>query len=355
MALNEVMKNTADAIREKTGKNELIAPVNFAEEIKGITAGGGESASTIEYLDVSRVDNEGVFFLLINFAKALRYNAGTDINVMSGALGFMNFAERDPYTVMAIEIDLNERTILRNFDLGGQTFTVDNSLIDVLIELSSAMGMPFSKVDFDAIPRIAKEEFYPPEMSYKPGAYIQHIDGSLYTKGDWVSMGFSNNEANGVYASNGYDAVVIAKDTLGEMPWSSKPTTLIDGVSTTTSTNVAYNYKTGADDTAKIAAFDPDSAAAACANYTFPNGQKGYLPSVGEMESIYWVEYDIDELMTLIGGAAFKGSCLWTSLQYSAEDAWYFYFGSHDTYSQSKSTNSICRPVCAYIKNDLNA
>lgn len=37
MTLNEVMKDTADAIREKTKKSELIAPINFAEEIKGIT------------------------------------------------------------------------------------------------------------------------------------------------------------------------------------------------------------------------------------------------------------------------------------------------------------------------------
>ena len=48
VALNEVMKETADAIREKTGKSELIKPIDFASEIKGITAGGsGESASTI--------------------------------------------------------------------------------------------------------------------------------------------------------------------------------------------------------------------------------------------------------------------------------------------------------------------
>lgn len=41
MILNETVAAIADAIREKTGKSELIAPVNFAEEIKGITAGGG--------------------------------------------------------------------------------------------------------------------------------------------------------------------------------------------------------------------------------------------------------------------------------------------------------------------------
>ena len=54
MTLNEVMKDTADAIREKTGKSELIAPVDFASEIKGITAGGsGESGGNqVVYLNV---------------------------------------------------------------------------------------------------------------------------------------------------------------------------------------------------------------------------------------------------------------------------------------------------------------
>lgn len=45
MTLNEVMKDTAEAIREKTGKSELIKPVDFATEIKGITAGGGSGES----------------------------------------------------------------------------------------------------------------------------------------------------------------------------------------------------------------------------------------------------------------------------------------------------------------------
>ena len=57
MILNEVMKNIADAIREKTGKSELIKPIDFAEEIKGITAGGGsgESGGNYIYYDQTRV------------------------------------------------------------------------------------------------------------------------------------------------------------------------------------------------------------------------------------------------------------------------------------------------------------
>lgn len=49
--LNEVMKNTADAIREKTGTNELMAPMDFAEKIKGIVAGGVPIVNSIDQLD----------------------------------------------------------------------------------------------------------------------------------------------------------------------------------------------------------------------------------------------------------------------------------------------------------------
>ena len=49
MILNETVAAIADAIREKTGKSELIKPVNFGEEIKGISAGGsGESGHIIK-------------------------------------------------------------------------------------------------------------------------------------------------------------------------------------------------------------------------------------------------------------------------------------------------------------------
>ena len=54
MTLNEVMTQTADAIREKTGKSDLIAPVDFATEIKGITAGGESGGSNYIYYDQTK-------------------------------------------------------------------------------------------------------------------------------------------------------------------------------------------------------------------------------------------------------------------------------------------------------------
>lgn len=55
MILNETMNEIADAIREKTGKSEKIAPVNFAEEIKSISAGGGGAEGDWHYFDMSGV------------------------------------------------------------------------------------------------------------------------------------------------------------------------------------------------------------------------------------------------------------------------------------------------------------
>jgi hypothetical protein len=72
--LNEVMKDTADAIREKTGKSELIAPVDFAEEIKGITAGGGESGgSSYIYYDQKKT--------LMNIKNLWEYSSTIKLNL----------------------------------------------------------------------------------------------------------------------------------------------------------------------------------------------------------------------------------------------------------------------------------
>ena len=66
MILNETVAAIADAIREKTGKSELIKPVDFAEEIKGITA-GGESGGEKYYIFSESAMNDIQFAHLIKF------------------------------------------------------------------------------------------------------------------------------------------------------------------------------------------------------------------------------------------------------------------------------------------------
>ena len=155
--LNEVMKETADAIREKTGKSELIAPVDFAEEIKSISVGGGESGgSTIEYLDVSGLDYGSKNQLLLSslIARTSQYEAfGQVVEPMVNLLGTVfiiiiaDTASFSAYSnaVTAIGIDFTM-----------QTKSSSSGIMTVLDELKV---MPVYE-QLDSIPRLTKEQFY---------------------------------------------------------------------------------------------------------------------------------------------------------------------------------------------------
>lgn len=131
MTLNEVMKETADAIREKTGKSDLIAPVNFAEEIKGITAGGdAPSGGKYVYYDLRNAnpDAKGMFLsycaLMVRFDGADMYTIpplgiggeGLDATLITKTLAAM--------TDLDLEIDLGEGLMkVRDvMSMGGLTF-----------------------------------------------------------------------------------------------------------------------------------------------------------------------------------------------------------------------------------------
>ena len=58
--LTDLLKDIADAIREKKGTTDKIAPINFAEEIKGITAGGGGNAPSAKPKWTGHADAEGL-------------------------------------------------------------------------------------------------------------------------------------------------------------------------------------------------------------------------------------------------------------------------------------------------------
>lgn len=159
VVLSEVMKETADAIREKTGKSDLIAPVDFATEIKGISAGGGDApsgGSNMEYLDLSGVEEGQLRNFLVAFASRLNLEitegglTGAKMaGITWGYLDMMLDSAVNPNWAKAIAIDLTTNIIQEE---GGQQMAL------TFRELITALGL--NPADIDAIPRLTKEQFY---------------------------------------------------------------------------------------------------------------------------------------------------------------------------------------------------
>lgn len=93
MILNETVAAIADAIREKTGKSELIKPVDFAEEIKGITAGGGGESGGDEwhYFDVrnNTIPDDQWIIMMIMLPTLVAIKEDDDVTLIISGAGIL--------------------------------------------------------------------------------------------------------------------------------------------------------------------------------------------------------------------------------------------------------------------------
>jgi hypothetical protein len=152
MILNETVAKIAEAIREKTGKSELIAPVDFAEEIKGITAGGGDAPSgDWEYYDCSSsAENMSLYAAYLSaIVKKAEVQDGVISKVQIGCVIFA-FASSDYDKYIAIAVDFSQPCIDANGTrtLREQIASYPNS------QLAQIVGM------LQSFPRLTKEQFY---------------------------------------------------------------------------------------------------------------------------------------------------------------------------------------------------
>lgn len=184
------------------------------------------------------------------------------------------------------------------------------------------------------------------------GIFIQHIDGKLYTTDKWTAMGFANEDANGVAVLTDHGKWLLAAQSISSKAWGKQ--TLIEGASVASSVAEATDDLNGELNTAAIAAADSTSAAALCSAYVFPNGQIGYLPSVGEMQQINLNLSAINAALSAIGGTRIythASGTYWTSTQYDADKA-YCYRGQSGSFSYySKSATYILRVLTNLILN----
>ena len=146
--LIKFLKDTADAIREKTGKSELIKPVDFAEEIKSISAGGGESEGSYwHYFDVSEVDltDPDISFSAVLCYMMMKWTFNDEVGIGTASVYEMlsGFAgENNKPKVIAFGGDYTQRVIING----------TNASYGDLVEELKAYGI--------SLPEITKEQFY---------------------------------------------------------------------------------------------------------------------------------------------------------------------------------------------------
>ena len=181
------------------------------------------------------------------------------------------------------------------------------------------------------------------------GIYIYDTDGKLTLSKNWDAA--NNSKAVGVYVGTENSKFVIAPtgDNVTKK-WGGYGTN-ISGIVTSSDSTTAKKDYAGKTNTDKIIAqLGTGNAPAAefCRNYTFKNGKKGYLWSLGEACDAYNNKAEIDAAMSKIGGTALSAIYLWTSTQYSSYNAWLLHWDYGNVNHYNKDYNNYVRAVCAF-------
>jgi hypothetical protein len=186
--------------------------------------------------------------------------------------------------------------------------------------------------------------------------FIQHVDGNLYTPAQWTGNSFSNDLANGVAVITDVASFVIAKNEFAKVKWQPSSRDFINGVSyindsvspggTDYSSYIptARTILSGYNDTNLIVAITNEGAAVECYNYNFPNGNRGYLPAIGELLIVSDYINEINDALSIIGGVTFGNTYYFSTTQnsYKTNNAYYSvwtcWLKSGDIYPQSKTS-----------------
>lgn len=198
------------------------------------------------------------------------------------------------------------------------------------------------------------------DKTFVPWARIQHVDGTLYTAEEWLAAKeagtVTDADANGVAvryskcASCPHIIYPYCSTQSKDMIMSVESFTNVPGITITENINIAkldVNGKANTD--ALLAAVAKGiltraEAAQYCADITFANGQKGYLPAAGEAQA--WIDNNtiVNSCISAIGGLTKHSDGEWTSTIYNNKEAWYA--RSNDMPHNSSSRK--VRPVTSF-------
>ena len=145
------------------------------------------------------------------------------------------------------------------------------------------------------------------------GIYIEHVNGTLYTTDEWKSGNFSNDDANGVAVVRPISgSFVIAKERTGSLEFGG---TFVIPSEFFKTEDEALLDNDGYENTKRIIealqgvqdGYHTNTigtpAASYCVNYTFPNGNKGYLGALGQAQCIADNYINVNKAFQAIGSS----------------------------------------------------
>lgn len=156
------------------------------------------------------------------------------------------------------------------------------------------------------------------------GVFWQLVDGTLIPLSEDGFKYYYKSDFNGVAVLDPEASFVISKEILGlDIKWSSDTTNVVEGVMVTTDSEEGKTDYAGKENTLLIIATDTSGAAYQCNNYIFPNGNRGYLPSYGELAIAYKYKEQIYEAFSMLGYPNMT-HVWWSSTQRSDTESWYY-------------------------------
>mgnify|MGYP004528314399 CR=1 FL=1 len=268
---------------------------------------------------------------------------GTSIDEYASQQGYLtkdNIKENMKETVV---IKLVSDKSESDTNLNGATVTVKSG--DTTVSTQTWQGSPISvdvPCDKDVTIEVGTVKMYmkPKALTYAPsllynrkvtftykalslGTYIIDINDNLIDRNSWDE---NTQPAVGVALITEKVAIVIPTGTKYSLKWSTQRQ-LVEGATVASTASDAFNdYKGKANTEAIVSALGTEAEAAYyCYNYTFKNGRKGYLMSVGEAMDINENIVAITSLLNVIdSGVVNLDSDMqyWTSTQCNITMAW---------------------------------
>lgn len=165
----------------------------------------------------------------------------------------------------------------------------------------------------------------------KYGAFILHINGSLITHDNWYNGIYPAKEAVGiaVITENCEFMISLDEQTDSIMLGRYKSLWPIPELRDIEDAKKDFDGKGNTDKITSYSGLSEGYSAGYCANYTFINGQRGYLGSVGEWQAVNSLWNPINSCLNVARGAKLawwkdpqRGGGYWTSTQYNNNHQW---------------------------------